>query len=419
MLNNSPVVPIWKIAERIFKAKPDTKTGTIRAVTITTSCQRRVLADNNIPSSLTEILGLIAGMLSRDLFHVEINRRLGALFRVSGIQMETLPHEPSLPTEAETAPEANRFPIAFIDGEYDLQFAFALPRLSERSRQAIFDAAAAILSDFAKVLAISGPVSLREFRNQSPAELPLIHDSANERMTGNEMAQRIPAASNRRVAGVYEPLHDAAAFAHRLRNPLTAIMSAGSQLASSDQSTFHPDDLMLAEMIEEAALAQERSIKRYLMAYGPLRITLRSLDLGVAIDALVQRHDSLNHCETEVITGTEPIRLTSDPELLDQILLEILRNAHEASPEGKVTLRWSAADRQALVFVKNHGEIVDGLDAVCRRPFRTGKPGHTGLGLNIARRYADYLGGAIRAMSRNDQTVVTVCLPLVLNDDFS
>ena len=97
-----------------------------------------------------------------------------------------------------------------------------------------------------------------------------------------------------------------------------------------------------------------------------------------------------------------------------------MRNAHEASVGEKVTLRWSVADRQALIMIKNRGYInYADLDGVFSQPFYTTKIGHAGLGLSIARRYAGYLGGVIKGLSLRGYTIVTVCLPLTQNENIS
>jgi hypothetical protein len=392
--------------------------GIDRALKVVSSHQRRGLAGNDIPVALRELLGSLAGILTRDAFHVEINRRLGALLRVAGIVLQIVPHETELIDSEGTKQNRSRVSVQFVDGGYDLQFTFGLAQLSERSKQGVYDTAITVLTDYLKIVSLSGPVALQRFRNQTgdqgrhlPSqenEIP-IAESANDVSTTPILSETAPT--------VYTPPYNAARFAHRLRNLLTAIMSGSSQLASTDRSRFDSDDLLLVKTIENASVLQEELIRRYLMTYGSLRLTLRPLDLGVALRSAVEWHDSEYGCQTEITAEGDRIEVTSDSEILRQIIVEILRNAHEAAGGEKVTLRWSVADRQALIMIKNRGHINSAdLDGVFSQPFYTTKIGHAGLGLSIARRYAGYLGSVIKGLSLHGYTVVTICMPLNQNE---
>ncbi len=390
---------------------------------ITTSYQRRQLAANDIPLALKELFVSLSGMLTRNLFQVEINRRLGPLFRVSGIDLQVIPHQTSAADHERAVPNQVRFPITFTDGDCDLVFTFGLALLSERSKEGIYDAAVTILSDLLKVVSMSGPVALQRFRRtERVRRLPTrISDTIPtvREATTDEVATI--AGLNRAKPKLFTPPYDPTKFAHRLRNLLSAIMSGSSQLAVTDLSTLHPDDLQLIETIENAAAAQEELIRRYLMAYGPLRLNLRNLDLGQTLRSTVQLYDAKHDRRTEFDTDLNETVLISDAGIIGQIVTELLHNAHEASPPTeRVTVRGSIVDRQALIFIKNRGEIAAAdFDGSFSRPFYTTKAGSSGLGLCIARRYATLLGASIRGLSLHGYTIVNLCLPLTQDDIIS
>jgi signal transduction histidine kinase len=388
--------------------------GFDRALKIVSSHQRRAIVERDIPVALEELLNSLAGILTRDVFQVEINRRLGALLRVAGIELQIVPHEKEPIDGEHTEPNRARLPVQFVDGDYDLQFTFGLAQLSERSRQGVYDTAITVLTDYLKIVSQSGPVALKRFRHQTRERINQHQSQENETPIAEFVSNASTTPSLSETAPtVYTPPYNAAKFAHRLRNLLTAIMSGSSQLASTDQSRFDSDDLLLVKTIENASVLQEELIRRYLMTYASLRLTLRSLDLGVALRSAVEWHDSEYGCQTEITAEGDQTEITSDSEILRQIIVEVLINAHEASGGDKVTLRWSMADRQALIMVKNRGSINSAdFDTVFSQPFYTTKIGHAGLGLSIARRYAGYLGGVIKGLSLHGYTVVTICLPL-------
>ena len=388
---------------------------------VVSSHQRRVLADNDIPVALRELLCSLAGILTRDVFQVEINRRLGALLRVAGIDLEIVPHETEPISSNRATPYQVRLLAQFVDGDYDLLFTFGLAKLSERSKQCVYDTAITVLTDYVKIVSLPGPVALQRFQCNS-GEKKSRRPLSDARISISEALSddTISPSFSETTPTVYAPTYDAARFAHRLRNPLTAIMSGSSQLASTGQSHLDADDLLLVKTIENASALQEELIRRYLMTYGPLHLTLRSLDLGVALRSAVEWHDSQYGCQTEITAEGDRTEVTSDSEILRQIIIEVLKNAHEASDGEKVTLRWSVTDRQALIMIKNRGHMNNAdLDGVLSQPFCTTKSGHAGLGLSIARRYAGYLGGVIKGLSLHGYTIVTICLPLTQNENIS
>ncbi len=87
---------------------------------------------------------------------------------------------------------------------------------------------------------------------------------------------------------------------------------------------------------------------------------------------------------------------TCDPAMVEQILLNLLKNAVEALPEGgTVTIATGHADHNAFIDVHDDGPGLDDEAASSLfRPFSTTKgPAGTGLGLAVSRRLARMLGG--------------------------
>ncbi len=291
---------------------------------VVSSHQRRVLADNDIPVALGELFGSLAGILTRDVFQVEINRRLGALLRVAGIELQIVPHETE-PTGSECAkPNRARLSAQFVDGDYDLLFTFGLAQLSERSKQGVYDTAITVLTDYLKIVSLSGPVAQRRFRRQARDRRSRLPSQENEAPIAESVSDAsITPSLSETAPTVYTPPDNAAGFAHRLRNLLTAIMSGSSQLASTGQSHLDADDLLLVKTIENASALQEELIRRYLMTYGPLRLTLRSLDLGAALRFAVEWHDSEYGCQTQITAEGDRTEVISDltPRFSDKLSL--------------------------------------------------------------------------------------------------
>jgi signal transduction histidine kinase len=110
------------------------------------------------------------------------------------------------------------------------------------------------------------------------------------------------------------------------------------------------------------------------------------------------------------IAGDSAI-IHADPEMTRAVLLNLLINACQASGTKTVEVRTSVADGRCAVSILDRGP---GLPAEVREhlfePFKTTRPGGTGLGLPIARRLTSLQGGTLSIDDRPG--VATVTLPL-------
>jgi signal transduction histidine kinase len=102
----------------------------------------------------------------------------------------------------------------------------------------------------------------------------------------------------------------------------------------------------------------------------------------------------------------------TDAELLEQILLNLLRNAVEAIPPaapGEVRVELETSASGVIISVEDTG--VGLSESAMRRmfePFFTTKPSGTGLGLATARGLVASLGGELELRRRNTAGTVAV-----------
>jgi len=112
--------------------------------------------------------------------------------------------------------------------------------------------------------------------------------------------------------------------------------------------------------------------------------------------------------------GRGAILAFCDPALVEQVLLNLLKNAVEAlNPGGTVTVRPGRADGTAFIEVADDGP---GLSAEAQvhlfNPFSTTKgPGSAGLGLAVSRRLARSLGGDLVHLPTERGTCWRLTLP--------
>jgi signal transduction histidine kinase len=104
----------------------------------------------------------------------------------------------------------------------------------------------------------------------------------------------------------------------------------------------------------------------------------------------------------EVQAG-EPITVQGDPDQLEQVLINLLRNAADAAltTHGKVSAGWRRDGAMLEIWVADQGP---GLSSTANLfvPFFTTKPGGSGIGLVLSRQIAEGHGGALMLENRTD-----------------
>ncbi len=216
---------------------------------------------------------------------------------------------------------------------------------------------------------------------------------------------------------------------HELSNSLAPIKSIAGSLNSRVSGTemdagVRTDLQRGLEIIE----ARSASLHRFLDAYRRLAQMPAPVLREVAIEPLVSRLATL---ETRVHASVEagpPVVFQADPDQLEQMLINLIRNAADAVLEaraaaapgetgpstqlGGVGVRWIAESSEIVLLITDEGPGLSNPANVFT-PFYTTKPNGSGVGLVLSRQIAEAHGGSIEISNRSDRRgcVVKVVLP--------
>jgi len=105
-----------------------------------------------------------------------------------------------------------------------------------------------------------------------------------------------------------------------------------------------------------------------------------------------------------------------DPLLLKQALMNLLKNAVEASPEGEsIEMEIYSRPRRLLIEVRDHGcSFPPGKRQEIFQPFFTTKSGGTGLGLAIVQKIVQAHQGEIEVLENGGKgSIFRISLPLI------
>ena len=133
------------------------------------------------------------------------------------------------------------------------------------------------------------------------------------------------------------------------------------------------------------------------------------LNLGELIRRIVSLETRLT---IEIRTGPE-LSILADGAQIEQLLINILRNAVDASLEtgGSVLLGWREVADCVEVFVQDEGPgIMNPTNLFV--PFFTTKPTGSGIGLTLSRQIAEAHGGSLALGNRRDRTGAEALLRL-------
>ena len=189
---------------------------------------------------------------------------------------------------------------------------------------------------------------------------------------------------------------------HEINNSLAPIRSIVGSIQQLLRRSPRPDDWL--QDIERGLSiigARSESLGRFMTSYTRLARLPRPRIATVDVSEWVHRVAELEkRARVEVRVGP-PLHIQADADQLEQLLINLVRNAVDATVEtgGRVRVEWQRTDDALELRVVDEGHGI-AHSANLFVPFYTTKADGTGIGLVLSRQIAEAHGGALTLHNR-------------------
>jgi two-component system, NtrC family, nitrogen regulation sensor histidine kinase NtrY len=205
-------------------------------------------------------------------------------------------------------------------------------------------------------------------------------------------------------------------LSHEINNSLAPIKSlAGSMRSLLERQPYAADvDTDLRRGLDVIG-GRSEALVRFMSAYARLARLPAPNRSPVDVGGWVRRVASLETRLPVIVNPGPSLDVDADGDQLDQMLINVVRNAVDASLStgGGVEVGWTTQNGSVVVFVEDEGP---GLPESANLfvPFFTTKPEGSGIGLVLSRQIAEAHGGSFALENRPDTRgcVATIRLPL-------
>jgi two-component system, NtrC family, sensor histidine kinase HydH len=221
--------------------------------------------------------------------------------------------------------------------------------------------------------------------------------------------------SMKRTERLYAIGQLSAGLAHEIRNPLASLSGTIGILRRNPSAAEKRAECL--DIMDKECQRLNNLLTSFLDFAKPRPPKLLEIDIpsildsvmGLVLHTLDQRSITLRK-----ETALQLPVLKCDPELLKQVLVNLLINAIQASSnEQEILLQARIRGSNLLIQVRDQGSGVNAedLDKIFD-PFFTTKENGTGLGLSVAYQIVEQLGGILTAEINSDRGMTfTVSLP--------
>jgi two-component system, NtrC family, nitrogen regulation sensor histidine kinase NtrY len=197
---------------------------------------------------------------------------------------------------------------------------------------------------------------------------------------------------------------------HELNNSLAPIQSVAQGLESGLNAANQLPELrtgpaapILEDLQQGLGIIRSRTeaLGRFMAAYARLARLPKPKHFPVHVADWIARTAKLETRVKVCMKEGPRVTISADVDQLEQLLINLIRNAADASLEtrGGVQVGWSVAGSQLEVWVIDDGPGIPNM-ANLFVPFFTTKPAGSGIGLVLSRQIAEAHGGELTLKNR-------------------
>lgn len=194
---------------------------------------------------------------------------------------------------------------------------------------------------------------------------------------------------------------------HEMRNGITPIVAIAADMVAKPERYQGKKQYEASQLL----LSQAEGIHRFLESYyklthlpEPKLENIKAGDFFRSLKRLFKAELDNRKMSEETISYTVPedMTLNIDTSLMNQVMINLLRNALDALPAkgGKIEILLTVSDSRPFLTFKDNGSGMtqDTINNLFQ-PFYTTKPNGSGVGLSICRQIVHKHGGEIRLQS--------------------
>lgn len=204
----------------------------------------------------------------------------------------------------------------------------------------------------------------------------------------------------------------ATTLAHEIKQPIATITNIlkGVRIRLKRSDT-QPEQLeeALDNALEQAQFTNSviNRIRDFTQARRPQQKIIDIASLTQESLSLMDWLLSTNQCRTELIISDEPLYCQGDPTMLQQVLVNLLRNGVEAMQDCDpahrlLTIECKRNGGSSRVSIRDHGHGLEGKEQKLFVPFSTTKATGMGVGLNICRSFIELHQGRLWLSPNSD-----------------
>lgn len=193
---------------------------------------------------------------------------------------------------------------------------------------------------------------------------------------------------------------------HEINNSLAPIKSLAGSLRALSERAARPADWE-QDLQSGLAVIEGRSeaLARFMGAYARLARLPPPKMISVDLPDWIHRVAALEDRVEVMVVAGPPVQIAADGDQLDQLLINLVRNAADAATEtnGRVSIGWQTSLGTVEVLVQDEGPGLPDAGNLFV-PFFTTKTDGSGIGLVLSRQIAEAHGGSLTLEQREDRS---------------